>query len=107
MMRALLSIAVNKGQDHFQLDVANAFLNGELHEEMYIDVLLGLAVEKPELVCKLKKFLYGLKQASRQWYVKLTKIYVLGDIFTQYMTTFYSLRQMALQLCLWQFMWMM
>ncbi|GAA0170757.1 transmembrane signal receptor [Lithospermum erythrorhizon] len=53
------------------MNVKTVFLNGNLEEEIYMSQLEGFLVEGQEhMVCKLKRSIYGLKQASRQWYFK-------------------------------------
>ena len=63
-IRILLAFAAeNKLQIH-QMDVVSAFLNGELKEEIYMRQPPGYELKgKEELVCKLRKSIYGLKQS--------------------------------------------
>jgi len=53
------------------MDVKTTFLHGDLEEETYMKGPEGFVVKgKKELVCKLKKSLYGLNQSPRMWYKK-------------------------------------
>ena len=53
------------------MDVKTTFLHGDLEEEIYMKQAEGFIVKgKKELVCRLKKSLYGLKQSPRMWYQK-------------------------------------
>ncbi|RVW29940.1 Retrovirus-related Pol polyprotein from transposon RE1 [Vitis vinifera] len=74
-IRVLLSLAANLDWPLQQFDVKNAFLHGELSEEVYMDLPPGCMVSEKQCqkVCKLKKSLYGLKQSPRAWFGRFTK----------------------------------
>jgi hypothetical protein len=68
-IRTLISCAANFGWPLHQLEVKNAFLHGDLQEEVYMEIPPGLF--KPETVgkvCRLKKKLYDLKQSPCAWF---------------------------------------
>ena len=70
-IRILLSIAAHYDYEIWQMDVKTVFLNGNLEEEIYIMQLEGFIAKNQEhLICKLKRSIYGLKQASRLWNIK-------------------------------------
>ena len=73
-VRVLLSLASNLDWPLHQLDVKNAFLNGNLEEEVYMEIPPGFENKgNANKVCKLKKSLYGLKQSPRAWFDRFTR----------------------------------
>ncbi|GJT17354.1 retrovirus-related pol polyprotein from transposon TNT 1-94 [Tanacetum coccineum] len=72
----LITLETTKDWDLHQLEINNAFLHGYTDEEMYMLPPKGYYIGAPNQVCKLTRSLYGLKQASRQWNQKLTKLLI-------------------------------
>ena len=74
-IRVLLSIVVNLECPLFQLEMKNAFINGELLEEVYMDTPPGFEdMFTKGKVCKLKKSLYGLKLSPQAWFDRYMRV---------------------------------
>ena len=73
--RVVMALVAHFNLELQQMDVKTAFLNGDLTEDVYMIQLDGFVEKGRErLVCKLRKSIYGLKQASRQWYLKFDQV---------------------------------
>ena len=67
-VHSVIAIAVHGNMKLHQMDVKTAFLNGELHKEVFIRQPEGfIKAGKENLVCRLKKSIYGLKQSPCCW----------------------------------------
>ena len=76
-VRTLVSIAANEGWKLHQLDVKNAFLHGDLLEEVYMEIPPGFGTKQTvDKVCRLRKSLYGLKQSPRAWFDRFRRAMV-------------------------------
>lgn len=70
-VRCVIALAVSKGWNMFQMDVYNAFVQGDLDEEVYMEFPDGFKQPETTKVFKLLKPLYFLNQSSEQWNIKL------------------------------------
>ena len=76
-IRVVLGLVASMNLKIEQFDVKIAFLHGDLENEIYMDQPGGFTIKgKEHLVCRLKRNLYGLKQARRQWYKKFDSFMV-------------------------------
>ena len=82
LVRLILAILAHMYLELYQMDVRTMFLSGEKNKEIYMDKPLGFETKGQERkICKLKRSIYGFKQASRQWNVKFHQA-ILKDGFT-------------------------
>ena len=73
-IRILLFIAAHYDYEIWQMDVKTVFLNGNLEEETYMmQQEAFVAKNQDHVVCKLKRSIYGLKQASRSWNIRFVQ----------------------------------
>ena len=74
-LRIIMSIVVHFDLELHQMEVRTTFLNGDLVENVYMSQPIGFKeVGKENMVCKLYKSIYGLNQASRQWYLNFDEV---------------------------------
>jgi hypothetical protein len=68
-VRTLISCVVNLDRDIYQMDIKNAFLHGDLQEEVYMHIPPGFeSSQTTGKVLRLRRSLYGLKQSPRAWF---------------------------------------
>ena len=92
-MRLLAALATHNDWHVHQLDVKTAFLHGTVEEELYIAAPEGYPV-RPGCALRLNKSLYGLKQASRNWWKKLDALLVsLGGVASSADPCLYTIRR--------------
>ena len=92
-MRLLAALATHNDWHVHQLDVKTAFLHGAVEEELYIAAPEGHTV-RPGCALRLNKSLYGLKQASRNWWKKLDALLVsLGGVASSADPCLYTIRR--------------
>lgn len=72
-VRTLIAVAATSSWTISQMDVKNAFLHGDLHEEVYMQPPPGVDTP-PGYVCRLRRALYGLKQAPRAWFERFVSV---------------------------------
>lgn len=70
-VRLVVAISAIEGLHLHTVDISHAFIKGDLDEEIYMEQPEGFQQHGPEYVCRLRKSIYGLKQAARQWNKKL------------------------------------
>ncbi|XXG55025.1 hypothetical protein AAC387_Pa03g2762 [Persea americana] len=75
--RTIMALVAHFDLELRQMDVKTTFLNGDIDKTIYMVQAENFESGDPKnMVCKLIKFIYGLKQASRQWYYKFHQVII-------------------------------
>jgi hypothetical protein len=77
-IRTIIALAAMKNYQLHHLDINPAYLNAEVKEDIYMKQPKGFE-QGEDLVCKLKKSIYGLKQSGRNWNQLLTEWMLEND----------------------------
>lgn len=106
-LRLIFALAVEFDLHLHQMDVTTAYLNGTLQEVVYM-VQPEQFVDKnyPEKVCRLKKSIYGLKQAGREWNVLLDSVFKRMGFTPCHADRVFTQKSMVETLTLLQYTWM-
>ena len=80
-LQVIFVLATQYDLELYQLDVKTAFLNGNLDEELYMQIPQGLTTQRHH-VCKLNRSIYGLKQSNCMWYIHIDN-YLIKIGFTR------------------------
>ena len=74
-VRIILAIVAYFDYEIWKMDVKTAFLNGNLTEDVYMMQPEGFVnPSNARKICKLRKSIYGLKQASRSWNIRFDEV---------------------------------
>ena len=74
-VRTLIAVAASRSWKISQMDVKNAFLHGDLQEDVYMHPPPGVQLPSG-YVCHLRRALYGLKQAPRAWFARFSSVVI-------------------------------
>ena len=75
--RKIMALVAHFDLEFHQMDAKTKFLNGDIDETSYTRQLEYFELGDPKkIACKLTKFIYGLKQASQQWYHKFHQVLI-------------------------------
>ena len=80
IVRIVLSLVTSYQLEIHQMDVKSVFLNDDIHEDVSMQQPPSFIIlETSILVCKLNNYLYGIKQAPKSWYEKITNSFFNND----------------------------
>lgn len=105
-IRIILTLSLSCKWEIQQVDVNNAFLNGELKEEVYMQQPPRFLDTNDTLVCKLNEAIYGLKQAPRACYENFINLLFSLALSRANVITHFSSIIITMSPCMLWYMWM-